>query len=285
MNDELLMKFIDGTATQEEAETVIEELSRDGEAAREWMQIVRAARLADAVPNVEIPENEALEYVSDKLKTHKPAGRKTVRLPWVIGSLAAAAALALTVIMPYVGGSPEGNGDIVAQIPQDTVLVYEPADTCAPSAPVVQKHEYIAEVVEKEDAEQEVVKKEEAPVVAVQRHDTQQLENISTAGGESMTAFKVVKPARTPYRVRVRNLEKDFVFEWEGSGLKSVELLVKDLDGGVVAERIMAGSQSRCPVPARDMADRGELLWILKAEYDNGAVSTEMGTIEFVTTE
>ncbi len=285
MNDELLMKFIDGTATQEEAETVIEELSIDGGAAREWMQIVQAARLADTAPNVEVPENEALEYVSDMLKSHKPTGRKTVRLPWIIGSLAAAAALALTVIMPYIGGAPEGNGDIVAQVPQDTASVYEPADTCAPFAHEPQKLEYIAEVVEKEETEQTEIKEDGAPVVSVQRHDTQQLENISTAGGESVNAFKVVKPARTPYRVRVRNLEKDFVFEWEGSGLKSVELLVKDLDGGVMAERTMAGSQFRCPVPARDMADRGELLWILNAEYDNGTVSTEMGTIEFVTAE
>lgn len=285
MNDELLMKFIDGTATQEEAETVIEELSRDGEAAMEWMQIVQAARLADTAPSVEIPENEALEYVSDKLKTHKPAGRKTVRLPWIIGSLAAAAALALTVIMPYVKGTPEGNGDVVAQVPQDTVSVYEPADTCAPFAPEPQKLEYIAEVVEKVETEQTEIKEDGAPVVSVQRHDTQQFENISTAGSESMTAFKVVRPARSPYRVKVRNPDKDFIFEWEGSGVKAVALQVKEPDGGVVVEKAMKGSQSRCPVPARDMADRGELLWILKAEYDNGAVSTEMGTIEFVTAE
>lgn len=94
MRDELLMRFMDGAATPEEVETVIDMLSKDDNAAKEWMQMVQGARLAGKTPAVEIPEAEALERVSYRMK--KPA-----RLPWIIGSVAAAAALAIMLTLPF----------------------------------------------------------------------------------------------------------------------------------------------------------------------------------------
>lgn len=54
MKDDLLIRFIDGKTTPEEIEAVLEVLSRDGDAAKEWLYMVQGARLAGTKPIQEV---------------------------------------------------------------------------------------------------------------------------------------------------------------------------------------------------------------------------------------
>lgn len=293
MKDELPMRFIDGTATPEEVETVIDMLSKDDNAAKEWMQMAHAARLADTPPAVTISEQEAEKFVQETL--HKtevaaatPSG-KVRRMPWIFGGAVAAAAVALVVSLSF-GGGQSGTGSGMNEnlqaglVPEDTVEVVVPEDVAVPEesageAPVVspktmEVKEYVAET--KED-------------VISQKKFT---EDISTAGKgaveftdnvESVTpVFKVLKPAKTPYRVKVTNVEKDFVFEWESSHVVSISLVITDSKGVTLMDKTLEPVDRKYPVRAAELVNLGELTWIMTASLEGGNVQVCTGKIELV---
>ena len=79
MQDELLIRFIDGTCTKEESEKVIEELSNDGNEATEWLQMLAAARLAGSKPVRSVLVAEA------KRLRHRLLINIFLCLPWLLG--------------------------------------------------------------------------------------------------------------------------------------------------------------------------------------------------------
>ena len=74
MKDDLLIRFIDGNTTPEETQAVINELSQDGDAAKEWLQMIQGARLAETKPAQKISSDE---FVARTLASR--AGRQTER--------------------------------------------------------------------------------------------------------------------------------------------------------------------------------------------------------------
>ena len=303
MKDELLMRFIDGTATEKEVEAVMEMLSKDDAAAKEWMQMAHAARLADTPPAVTISEQEAEKFVQETL--HKtevaaatPSG-KVRRMPWIFGGAVAAAAVALVVSLSF-GGGQSGTGSGMNEnlhaglVPEDTVEVVVPEDVAVPEdsageAPVVSpKTMEVKEYVAHADAQPKTDTQEG---VVSQKTLT---EDISTAGRGAVEftenlleeavepVFNVVKPAKTPYRVRVTNVDKDFVFEWEASGAKGISLVITDSKGVTLMDKMLSPEEGKCPVKAAQLANLGELTWILTASFEDETVLVRTGKIEFV---
>lgn len=91
----------------------------------------------------------------------------------------------------------------------------------------------------------------------------------------------MTRPSKSPYRVRVKDLSKDFVFEWETEGAVSASLLVKDRDGmTLVDEKIEELTENRLPVSVMCLTDRGELLWKLVLEYPDGGTLSRSGRLE-----
>jgi hypothetical protein len=115
-------------------------------------------------------------------------------------------------------------------------------------------------------------------------------EDISTAGRGAVEftekavehVFNVVKPAKTPYRVRVTNIDKDFVFEWEASGAKGISLVITDSKGVTLMDKMLSPEEGKCPVKAAQLANLGELTWILTASFEDETVLVRTGKIEFV---
>ena len=96
MQDELLIRFIDGKCTREESEKVIEKLSRDGNEAAEWLQMVAAARLADSKPVRSVPPADAHSFVSGTVQRTteaKARHRRVVRWAGIMAVPCAVAAL------------------------------------------------------------------------------------------------------------------------------------------------------------------------------------------------
>lgn len=265
MKDELLMKFIDGTATADEVETVMDVLCRDDEMAREWLQMVQAAKLADTAPAVRITEGEALERVSRRMK-------KPMRPYWLLGSIAAAAALALMLMVPFrqKGGINAGD-DFVAQLPEDTISGVESIDSLVHEKPLSGREEYVADVVD--------IPSQEVAHESVVPHQ----DNVSTASRiEIVSDFRMIKPAKSPYRVRVRNLDNEFVFEWEGQGISKITIAISDPTGTTLMEKMLEGDSFGCSVKVSELINKGELDWTIKSECDNAVTFTETGKIEFV---
>lgn len=89
MKDELLIDFIEETATPASAE--------------ELNQILKASCLEDVAPAVPVADEAASRFVADALekagRTRRPKG-KVMRLSWIAGAIAIAAMLVLAVVLP-----------------------------------------------------------------------------------------------------------------------------------------------------------------------------------------
>ena len=156
MKDELLMKYIDGTATPEEVAVVEKELSGDNDTAKEWMQIVRASSLAGHAPAQAVSEKDASDFVS---KTLLRAGRRASKkkilwAPWVFGGVAVAAAVVVIVMISFGGagssvGGPSGDLNQYAGVVEgdslETVVVEDTLAVVPATPEVIRQKEYVAE--------------------------------------------------------------------------------------------------------------------------------------------
>jgi anti-sigma factor RsiW len=133
MNDDLLMKFIDGTATKEEADLVEAYLSENEDATAELLQMVHASKLVGAPPFGQIDRKNASDFVSKHIPKQERA--KVVRLKWILGgSLAVAASAAIIFGLSLTADEP-GVKSLPVSIMQkatatiDSVSVDQAADT------------------------------------------------------------------------------------------------------------------------------------------------------------
>lgn len=94
-------------------------------------------------------------------------------------------------------------------------------------------------------------------------------------------SFEIIKPAKSPYRVRVQNPEKEFVFEWKMSDAANIRLSIADKNGKVIidSEWIL---ETRYGIAASDLVDRGELDWTVEVTFNDGSMQRKTGKIELV---
>lgn len=94
MSDELLMKFIDGTATKEEADLVEAYLAENNNETAELLQMIHASKLAGTKPFEQVDGKSAADFVSRHIAKHDST--RVVRLKWILGgSIAVAASVAI----------------------------------------------------------------------------------------------------------------------------------------------------------------------------------------------
>lgn len=295
MNDDLLIRFIDGKTTPEETEFVLSELSRDGDAAKEWMQMVQGARLADTKPVQEINSDE---FITKTLanRTVQPAKRKrVVSLPWIIsGITAVAASVAVIVTVMVSHDNKDISQDFVAEVP-DTTIVMPEADSIVKDGTVNIKdisHQAIAEVAEPNEEEQKMlepkVEEQVGEQTLLQEQPVELIANkmildthAATVSESTTSSFEIIKPAKSPYRVRVQNPEKEFVFEWKMSGASKIRLSIADKNGNVIIDNEWI-LETRYGVVASDLVDRGELDWTVEVTFNDGSMQRKSGKIELV---
>lgn len=279
MNDDLLIKFISGKTTHQETEIVAAYLSEHPQEAQEWLQMEQAARMADKKPAVEIPQAEAQASVAKVLgSVHTTPGTKNrvVRMTWIFGGVAAVAAsvvLALMLIIPADAPSaPSATASVSESVIPSTYSSVIPneveesllAEANAPAAHVIEPVAPSTSATTPEN-----------PSLTVSK-----IEKSTASASTVQTSFNITRPAKTPYRVLVKNPEKDFVFEWEGQGIATVSILIKNSQDGVIYENIVQDAASGCPVKSGLLMDKGELTWILTACFADGSAETKTGIIQ-----
>lgn len=279
MNDDLLIKFISGKTTHQETEIVAAYLSEHPQEAQEWLQMEQAARMADKKPAVGIPQAEAQASVAKVLGSVHTTPRtknRVVRMTWIFGGVAAVAAsvvLALMLIIPADAPSapsatasvsesviPSTSSSVIPSEVEESLL----AEANAPAAPVIEPV-----------APSTSASTPENPSLTVSK-----IEKSTASASTVQTSFNITRPAKTPYRVLVKNPEKDFVFEWEGQGIATVSILIKNSQDGVIYENIVQDAASGCPVKSGLLMDKGELTWILTACFADGSAETKTGIIQ-----
>lgn len=276
MKDDLLIRFIDGKTTPEEAELVLEELSRDGEATKEWMQMVEGARLADTIPMVNIDPDDFISRTLAKTTVVRPERRKLVRLPWIISGITAVAASVAVVVTVVINNA---NVDIpygLSAEMSDTAAVISNVDST-----IMEKELDIKKLTHPAVADRINTQKPQEQLEEFVGHKILQDDKTATASQTEVSLFEIVRPAKSPYRVRVKNLEKEFVFEWNMSNVSDVRFSITDKDGKIIIgkECIVENSYG---VVASYLVDRGELDWTVEVTFNDGLQHRKTGKIELV---
>ena len=278
MNDDLLIKFISGKTTHQETEIVAAYLSEHPQEAQEWLQMEQAARMADKKPAVGIPQAEAQASVAKVLgSVHTTPGTKNRG----VAAVAASVVLALMLIIPADAPSdpsatasvsesviPSTSSSVIPNEVEESLL----AEANAPAAPVI---EPVAPSTSESTPSSVVPTEVETPSLTVSK-----IEKSTASASTVQTSFNITRPAKTPYRVLVKNPEKDFVFEWEGQGIATVSILIKNSQDGVIYENIVQDAASGCPLKSGLLMDKGELTWILTACFADGSAETKTGIIQ-----
>lgn len=286
MKDDLLIRFIDGKTTPEETELVLKELSQDGEAAKEWMQMVQGARLAGTKPLVDIDSETFVSKTLTDRQVVKQTGKKAVRLPWIISGIAAvAASVAVILTVMKDNGNTEIPQNIVAEIPDTTVVMPEQKEIPTPEV----EEDVRIEDVARQSVADVVVKQqpviqpeaEEKPVEIAGQVIQQNVHAATGFHSEVEQNFEMVKPAKSPYRIKVKNPDKEFVFEWKMSGVHNVRFSIADKDGKVLIDNEWI-SEDHFGVVASDIVDRGELEWTVEVTFNDGSMQRKSGKIELV---
>lgn len=286
MKDDLLIRFIDGRTTPEETELVIRELSQDGEAAKEWMQMVQGARLADKRPLQEINSDE---FVAKTLAQNTARAAKTgkvLRLPGIIGGIAAvAASVAIIVTVVMKSSDPEVPQNIMADVADTTEVVPQTDMIKDEIVPDIKEaaRESIADV-RTPDVKEQVSGAEEyqMPEELEQAGEVLHREtNTATAFEMETPSLEMVKPAKTPYRVKVKDPSKEFVFEWKMTNVSEVHFSIADSDGKVIIDNKWI-TENSFAVVASDLVDRGELDWTVEVIFNDGTKQRKSGKIELV---
>lgn len=296
MKDELLIRFIDGNTTPEETELVLKELSQDGSAAKEWLQMVQGARLADTDPIINVDSDDFVAKTLAEKSSAQPERRKTVRLPWLIsGITTVAASVAIIATVMVNNMNPEMQQDFMAEVTDTTVVVPEADTTVLEDAVDIKEvsHQAVADVVEPRDEEQlkspagaedqsAGQQQAEEPPLELSGRKMIQDSKTSTASQNEVASFEMVRPAKSPYRVRVKNPENEFVFEWKMSDASNVRLSIADKNGKVIIDNEWI-LETRYGIVASDLVDRGELDWTVEVTFNDGSMQRKTGKIELVT--
>ena len=293
MKDDLLIRFIDGKTTPEETEQVFKELSQDGDAAKEWLQMVQGARLADTKPVVNLePDDFISRTLADKSQV-QPRQRKLIRLPWILTGITAVAASVAVIATVFVNNDDkEILQNVIAEVP-DTADVILDIDSASVGDNLDIKEvsqQALADVGEQNGDERvsphtEELSVEQTPSVEqseelVGRRILQDT-NTATASKSESSSFEMIRPAKSPYRIRVRNPEKEFVFEWKMTNASDVRLSIADNEGKIIIDNewIMETSYG---VIASDLVDKGELDWTVEVTFNDGSMQRKTGKIELV---
>lgn len=293
MQDELLIKFIDGKCSQEEAEEVIRELSREGGDSQEWLQMQAASSLVGAKPFETVRTEDVRSFVSEVIARDNKVSARRKSLKWMgfaagFCAMAAAVALIFTVGRTINGsGAPETENNLAyvndslkftpEQIEQDhSAQEVCEAEVSGSETPDSQRNS--------QHGQEHVISSVPVPQPATSityDRNASIAEAADSSANPVKRTLKMLRPSKSPYRVKVMDLSKEFVFEWEAAEAVKAGLMLKDSQGRtLVDKRIEELTESRIPVGVMSMTDRGELTWTLILEYPDGGTVSRTGRIE-----
>ncbi|MGM9739751.1 MAG: hypothetical protein ACI3ZP_04025, partial [Candidatus Cryptobacteroides sp.] len=287
MQDELLIKFIDGKCSPEETEEVIRELSQEGGDSREWLQMQAASSLVGTKPFETVRTADARRFVSGVIARDQIVSPRRKALRWTgfaAGFCAMAAAVALIFTVGRTGkgpGLPE-TGDSLAYV--DDSLGFASGQT--------EREISTEEICETETRETEMPRAESArdeqertgtselvpqPATSI-AYDRNAVLGEATDTTANQRMLKMIRPSKSPYRIKVIDLSKEFVFKWEAPEAAKASLLIKDGEGiTLVDESIEELTESRIPIGVITLTDKGELTWTLTLEYPDGGTVSRTG--------
>ena len=262
VQEDLLAQYIDGKLSEEEAEAVLDALSKDEESLLEWRQSLIASSLVDSKAPTKVSIHRAAGFVSRHIgeKNNSFSG-----LVWGL-SLAIVASIAVAVIV----FAPKQPNTLPESIVADSIEQNEAKEHSSSSG-------------ESELAPMQIAGTSTAGVHTVFPEAIEQ-DEVSTAAAGIRRSVAMIHPSKADYSVRVVNPSRSFVFRWEMVGAREAKIEVLDKNG----ERLVCEqgpNLTELSVPATDLLDASPVSWLLKVTFNDGSTQDQSGIVSFTRAE
>jgi len=274
ISEHLLAKFLDGKTDARETEQVLAYLNESKENLEEFMNI-RSAILSNADCPVEIDLAESLDVVKQHITTSHTNKKRFQKRFYLITSFAAAAMVAgFVFLFAFFNLKNDTSATAQAEPPTEEIEVVI-QDTLSESVSPVNHMEVYKNMANNDERRnnKSVEFQEEETEVEVQIMER------NTAARTVGNQFEMLKPAKTPYVVSVKNLSKTFDFQYNTNAEK-VEVVLKDRSGKVLLAKEI--SQTGLQLKYEDYYKHIEIYWELRATFQDGAVEEKQGILQLM---
>jgi len=277
ISDHLLAKFLDGKTDTFETERVLEYLNKEKEHLEDFMNI-RSAIQIDTDPPIEIDLSERLDFVKQQIESSN-SGKKTIKKRFYLISSIAAAAMVIGVISLIF--FIDTNKDTYFAENQKNYKDNTPIHQDNVSEQVISTNLNDKELVsnEMQNKNRPVI----IPTEIEQEEETEipiQIQQYNTAAKIiEGNLFEVVKPAKTPYIILCKNLNKTFDFQWKTNAEK-IEVVLKDKTGKILLAQDI--SQTGLQLKYEEYFKYLEIYWELKATFQDGTTEERFGILQLM---
>jgi len=277
ISDHLLAKFLDGKTDTFETERVLEYLNKEKEHLEDFMNI-RSAIQIDTDPPIEIDLSERLDFVKQQIESSN-SGKKTIKKRFYLISSIAAAAMVIGVISLIF--FIDTNKDTYFAENQKNYKDNTPIHQDNVSEQVISTNLNDKELVsnEMQNKNRPVI----IPTEIEQEEETEipiQIQQYNTAAKIiEGNLFEVVKPAKTPYIILCKNLNKTFDFQWKTNAEK-IEVVLKDRAGKILLAKDI--SQTGLQLKYEEYFKYLEIYWELKATFQDGTTEEKFGILQLL---
>ena len=106
-----------------------------------------------------------------------------------------------------------------------------------------------------------------------------QVQHKNTAEKSEENLFEMKKPAKTPYVVLCKNLDRTFDFQWNTNAGKT-EIILKDKNGKTILNQEV--TQNVFHIKYADYIKYEDIQWELKAIFEDGKTEVRRGVLQLI---
>ena len=273
--DQLLAKFLDGKTDAAETEQVLAYLNENNENLEDFMNIRSAAQIEAEYP-VKIDLEERLNIVKQHIAS---SNKKSARNKFYLIAALAAAAITVGVVAliffnsVYKEFRPVAHQETYKDSEQTIFQDEISEETFSTNSDNKALASNDAQETNKSNTTSTPVDKEEETEVQVQ------VQHKNTAKQLEANLFEIVKPAKTPYIVLCKNLEKTFDFQWNTNAEK-IKVTLKDKTGKTLLTQEV--TENRCSIKYADYIKYEDIHWELKAIFENEESEVRYGVLQLI---
>jgi len=269
ISEHLLAKFLDGKTDARETEQVLAYLNENNETLEDFMNI-RSAILIDTEYPIEIDLTECLDVVKQHTKAKKNTFQKRF---YIITSFAAAMVAGIVFLFAFY--FTNNDKQFTAQ---DEIINEEIQRVYQDSINELPYPEY--RINDNKDLASNEPRKNKEPDVIEEETEVQvQIQERNTAAKIVGNHFEMVKPAKTPYIIAIKNLSKSFDFQYNTNAEK-MEVVLKDKSGKILLDKEIL--QSGLQLKYEEYYKHLEIFWELKATFQDGTTDVKFGILQLM---
>lgn len=276
ISDELLARFLDHKTTEEETELVLSYLNEEKDHLEEFLSIRKASLLAGKTASQTIDIKDSAAFIKNNTHSSKKStNNKRVAL-WI--SVAASIIVIISVSYFIVYHKPHSNPMELAQTTSQDSLKLKNEEEISNSVPI-KNEDPIINTDKKQPIDPDLNKSESDNGIPVQ------IKTQHNATSQSVeNSLSIIKPAKSPYTILCKNMEKELFFQWQNTTAKSVTFRLFNSKNEVIITKSDPTMRSFALL-FKELKKEKKIFWEVKVVFEDGTSDMKTGRIEITYAE